>query len=52
MRKLTAEAVKMMTDMPLDKDIVSELFNALPELEKVLNSRTAEAVHGVCDSVI
>jgi len=42
----------MMTDMPLDQDIVSELFKVLPELEKVLNSRTAEAVQGAFDSVI
>ncbi len=47
-----AEAAEMMADMPLDQDIVSELFSALPELERVLNPRTAESVQGAFDSVI
>jgi HD-GYP domain-containing protein (c-di-GMP phosphodiesterase class II) len=32
--------------------IVSEIFKVLPELEKVLNPRTAEPVQGASDRVI
>ncbi|HPD39264.1 MAG TPA: HD domain-containing protein [Mesotoga infera] len=36
-----AEAAEMMTEMPLDQKIVSELFKALPELEEELSDRGA-----------
>lgn len=42
----------VMAEMPLDKGKVFSLFKALPELEKVLNLSTAEAVHGAFNSVI
>ncbi len=35
------QAAEMMTEMPLDQEIVSELFKALPELEKELSDRGA-----------
>lgn len=47
-----AEAAEMMTEMPLDQKIVSELIKALPELEEVLKSRIKEPLLGTSDSVI
>lgn len=46
------QAAKMMTEMPLDQGIVSELIKALPELEEVLKSRIKEPLLGTSDSVI
>ncbi len=46
------QAAKMMTEMPLDQKIVSELIKALPELEEVLKSRIKEPLLGTSDSVI
>jgi HD-GYP domain-containing protein (c-di-GMP phosphodiesterase class II) len=46
------QAVEMMTEMPLDQGIVSELCKALPELEEVLKPRIKEPLSGISDSVI
>jgi len=46
------QAAEMMTEMPLDQKIVSELFKALPELEEVLKPRVKERLLGISDSII
>lgn len=46
------QAAEMMTEMPLDQGIVSELFKALPELQEILKPRVKEPLYGISDSVI
>ena len=46
------QAAEMMTKMPLDQKIVSELFKALPELEEVIKPRVKELLPGISDSVV